>query len=79
MEAKSVHDDLHSALGDDTPPYTTVARDGQKHFAKVGRNRRRTKTCNRGNIEEVRRLIDNDSYYDIVEPNTKHLFRWNES
>ncbi|CAF4820702.1 unnamed protein product, partial [Rotaria sp. Silwood1] len=73
IEARTIHDELHTVFGDEAPSYRTVARwaqwfrEGREEVEDEQRSGRPVTETTLDNIEEIRSIVNDDPHVTIAE------------
>ncbi|CAF4012003.1 unnamed protein product [Rotaria sp. Silwood1] len=73
IEARTIHDELHTVFGDEAPSYRTVTRwaqwfrEGREEIEDEERSGRPVTKTTLDNIEEIRSIVNDDPYVTIAE------------
>lgn len=73
IEARTIHDELHTVFGDEAPSYRTVARwtqwfrEGREEIEDEERSGRPVTETTLDNIEEIRSIVNDDPHVTIAE------------
>ncbi|CAF3870852.1 unnamed protein product, partial [Rotaria sp. Silwood1] len=73
IEARTIHDELHTVFGDEAPSYRTVARraqwfrEGSEEIEDEERSGRPVTETTLDNIEEIRSIVNDDPHVIIAE------------
>ncbi|CAF1536206.1 unnamed protein product [Rotaria sp. Silwood1] len=73
IEARTIHDELHTVFDDEAPSYRTVARwtqwfrEGREEIEDEERSGRPVTETTLDNIEEIRSIVNDDPHVTIAE------------